>query len=247
MSGESKQEPPADWVKQLDAIVACHAPELRGRVTVSADSNHIALSRLADRSVFDEALAVFSRRHPAGDRRAVVSLFTQWYAATCWPPLIVALVLLGRLPAPTSAALRLDDDGTPVGLIVQGEIEAKEVHAGLERLVHEHATPLVVNAALAARLSPRVPWSNVANVLGWTLERLEGLAPMHRLEEARGFFEYQRLEDGSVNPLWINDPPDWRRDGRPPRKTCCLRYRLDAVPYCSDCPVPEGRRSKDRL
>jgi len=244
MWAEPEQEPSAQWLRQLDAIAARHAPELRGRMVASADASHdhIALSRLAERSCFDEALAVFRRRYPAGDRRALASMFIQWYAATCWPALVVAAVMLDSVPAPASTALQLDDYGTPMGLIVRGGIEAAGVSAALERLVSGHAAVLVDNAAAAGRLSPRVPWGNVSNVLGWTLEQLAGLAPEHRIEEARGFFERRWLEDGSSNPLWVGDPPDWRRDGRPPRKTCCLRYRLHGVPYCGDCPVPAQRR-----
>ncbi|HSH41764.1 MAG TPA: siderophore-iron reductase FhuF [Arenicellales bacterium] len=242
MSAEPAREPAASFVARLDALLDRHAPELRGRIS-TADDDGLDLPRLAEPAVAERALAGFRRRYPCGEPRAVASLFVQWYAATAWPSLVVALIVLNRLPSPATTALRLDELGTPVGVIVKDHVASTTVAAGLEELIRGHAAALVANAAGAARLSPRVPWSNVSNVLGWTLEQLQSRAPDYRLDEARALLARRRFDDGAPNPLWIAEPGAWRAKGRPPRRTCCLRYRLDAVPYCGDCPVPEKRRT----
>lgn len=229
------------FVDRLRAILSRLEPRLAGRVAAKgAGATVLATNRLADQPVLAERLTVFGYRYPGGDRRAVASLFVQWYAATAWPALVTGVVVLGRVPVPAGTAVRLDGDGTPDGVVVRGRIEATGVTEGLETLVRGHAAAMVAEAARWSRLSPRVPWSNLSNLLGWTLEQLEGYAADDALEEARGFFRRRRFGDGAANPFWL--PVAAGGPARPARRTCCLRYRLDGVPYCGDCPVPESRR-----
>ncbi len=241
MSAEPALEHAAAFVDQLRAILSRWEPGLDGRVAAAGGgATLVALPRLAVRHEIEERLTVFGRRYPGGDPRAVASLFVQWYAATAWPALVTGVVMLERVPSAAATAVRLDESGTPDGVVVRGRIETPGVSEGLETLVREHAAAMVAEVSRLSRLSPRVPWSNLSNVLGWTLERLDGCATGQALAEARGFFHRRRFEDGAANPLWV--PAATQGPIRPARRTCCLRYRLHGVPYCNDCPVPEPRR-----
>lgn len=241
MSADPVQENAATFVEALRAILSRWEPGLGGRVALAgAGTTLVATPWLADRPVVEERLAVFGRRYPGGDPRAVASLFVQWYAATAWPALVTGVLVLERVPLPAATAVRLDDSGTPDGVVIRGRVEATGVSEGLETLVRGHAAAMVAEVSRLSRLSPRVPWSNLSNVLGWTLERLEGCAAGPALAQARDFFHRRRFGDGAANPLRVRDAT--LGSARPVRRTCCLRYRLDGVPYCSDCPVPEPRR-----
>lgn len=234
------------FVERLDAVLARHWPDLRGRIVVETGGRRrLAMARLAEPPVLAHALESYGRRYPGGDHRAIGSLFVQWYFATTWPGLVTALLTHGRVPPPQSSSLRLDACGTPAGLEVRGEGEPASPQAGLERLVRDHAAALVTGVAAAARMSPRVPWSDAVNVLGWTLEQLDGFVAQPWLNDARAFF-VRRLADGTHNPLYRRDAAPGSRGGRPPRRTCCLRYRLHGVSYCGDCPLPAARRHWQR-
>lgn len=244
MLAERRAGETADLATRLDCVMQRCWPELRGRVIGdNGGCRCVLLRQIVEPRPLSGALATFAKRYPGGDRRALASLFLQWYLATSWPPLVTGLLMLGRVPAPESSAIRLDESGTPAGLTIQGAGAETGTQPGLEILVRDHAAALITGIlATTVRMSPRVLWSNVLNVLGWTLERLEGVADAGRLHEAHAFLSSSRLPDGSGNPLWIRQPREWRREGRPPRRTCCLRFRLAGVDYCSDCPVPSRRR-----
>lgn len=231
------------FADRLDEILSRHWPELRGRV-VSAKPGRTVLPMEAGPRALQNAIEAFGQRYPGGDRRAVASLFTQWYLATSWPALVTGLLLTGRAPPADASAIRLESCGTPGGLVIRGEGRVVDMPTGLERLVQAHAAPLMEAAARYGAVSPRVPWSNAINVLGWTLEHLPGVADAASLDDARGFFIRRYLSDGSPNPLWVRQPPNWQRGGRPSRRTCCLRYSLSGVDYCGDCPVPTPRRTQ---
>lgn len=242
MWADADNDHASGFADHLDGILSRHWPELRGRV-VPAQPEHATLPMDTEPEALQDAVTVFGRRYPDGDQRAVASLFTQWYLATSWPALVIALLLMGRAPLAKTSAIRLDSCGTPNGLTVRGEGQVVDIQTGLEWLVRTHAAPLMRGMAGYAHMSPRVPWSNAINVLGWTLEQLPAIVAAPTLAEARALFTRRYLSDGSPNPMWVRQASDWRREGRPPRRTCCLRYRLAGVNFCSDCPIPQARRT----
>lgn len=237
-----------DFAGRLDAVLAELLPDLRGRITpVDPEASGIRLAELGSQPAAARAIDAFAGQFPGGDRRAVGSLLVQWYAATTWPALAAGIVVLGRLPYADRCLVRLDHRATPVGLMVDGAGKAVEVESGLERLALEHGRDFFDAVAAATCVSPRVPWSNAVNILGWTLQALARQWTTPALVRARAFLERRRLDDGNINPLWVRQQVPWDDGGRPDRRTCCLRYRLDGIDYCSDCPLTTRKDRRRRI
>lgn len=189
----------------------------------------------------------YCRSMPGEDRRGLGSLWAQWYAVTVWPPLVTGILLRGAAPRLDAAetALLVDDDGCPVGLRVAPGTRSGDPATLLDTLAREHADPLLTVIAEATATAPRVPWSNVANVVGWMLGELGAIADTTALAPGYALLARRRLADGRPNPLYTG-ADCVPATGRPPRRVCCLRYRLSGFGYCGDCPIPEcGRASND--
>jgi len=77
---------------------------------------------------------------------------------------------------------------------------------------------------------------NVANVFGWMLGELGAIADGATLAPGYALLASPRLSDGAANPLFLGTGVN-TATGRPERRVCCLRYRLDGFGYCRDCPV----------
>ncbi len=122
-----------------------------------------------------EAIAVhldgFGQRYPAGsDRRAVASLWSKTYLRGLIPAPMIALV--GGVPldlSPDKGALRADASAVVLGAASGGEAALAGLYAHLDLLAQALKG--------STRLAPRVVWSNAANLLTATLERLEAVAP----------------------------------------------------------------------
>ena len=175
------------------------------------------------------------------DRRGLGSLWTQWYAVTVWPPLVAGILLLGRAPRFECRETRLlvDEDGCPSGLGIAPEVQSGDPATLLGMLTDEHATPLINAVAEATATAPRVPWSNVANVLGWMLTELGTVADEPMLAPGYELLTRRRQPDGRPNPLYLG-ASRVAVPGRPARRVCCLRYRLSGFDYCGDCPITCG-------
>ena len=203
-----------------------------------AAAGEVPFEALGPGTTLAARLALFRQAHPGEDGRALAALWTQWYLATALPPLVAAAVLLEAAPAlePRRTAMLFDRRGRPVGLRIGGHVGRVAAGAGLEHLARRHAGPLLEAVAEVSGLSPRVPWSNAAAVIAWTLEELAATSPARRLLPARRALTSSRWPDGTRNPLAAT------RAGVAPggvgrRRTCCLRYRLRGFDYCADCPV----------
>jgi ferric iron reductase protein FhuF len=234
-----------DLPARLDRFVAERWPFLAGRIFSAAapSSGRRHLVELGDGDGLRGCLERFARDHPGQDPRGIASLWVQWHAVSVCPGLIVAALILRQRPAgagPDMAA-GFDDAGCPTGLCIPGAARRLDAECALGMLLCACTRPIVEVATEHAAMAPRVAWSNVANVTGWMLAELRAcvdaacLAPGYRLLRLR------RFRDGSSNPLFT-DTRVVAATGRPARRTCCLRYRLDEHPYCSDCPIPANAR-----
>jgi ferric iron reductase protein FhuF len=178
------------------------------------------------------------RGMPGEDRRGLGSLWTQWYAVTVWPPIVTGILLLGRAPRFEHRETRLvvDEDGCPSGLGIASDARDGDPATLLDRLTDAHAAPLIETVAEATATAPRVPWSNVANVLGWMLSELAAIADEATLAPGYDLLRQRQRPDGRPNPLYLG-ASRVAAPGRPARRVCCLRYRLSGFGYCGDCPI----------
>lgn len=224
---------------ELNGLLAAYWPFFAHRIVSDPGSHHVVpMERLADEAELARYLTQFASAQGESDRRGVVSLWTQWYAVSVWPALTAAAVVLGRIPPLTGGrtGLLVDPCGCPVGLLVERHSTTMTPAAALERLARNQAAPLVQRTALWGAVAPRVPWSNCANVLGWFLSELACVAHTEPLASAYRVLGERVWPDGTINPLGIGHRCA-AETGRPPRRVCCLRYRLAQCGYCGDCPI----------
>lgn len=237
-----------DLISAVDRLVAERWPFFRQRLQDHAsagDSQRVTLASLQGTEGFGEQLGRFAGHYPGQDLRGIASLWVQWYLVTVWPPLAAASLLLGAKPQldAGATALVIDEEGKPAGLALPATAPTGRAGVGLESLARDQAAPLLDNAAAAAGMSPRVPWSNAINVLGWFLDELDQLGEHEASMLGRDLLLRPRWSDGSRNPMHV--PAGLSTSARPQRRVCCLRYRLDGVDYCGDCPI-SSRRRRDR-
>lgn len=192
----------------------------------------------------------FGAAYEGGDRRAVASLWSQWYFGALLVP-ATAVMLLDRRVFP----LRLDQLGVAmdperhhaVAFHLPGTGNSAPDADPFELfhdLVWNHLDPLIRSISRSARVSERLLWSNAGGYVEWTVRQLEGrpdgaaaAAAGDRLLAARCW------PDGSPNPLFhpvLYVPEGETRVRR--RRICCMRYMLPGVGGCGGvCPLARVR------
>lgn len=226
----------------LNALLRERWPFFTDRVVCrAAGGEAIPLTEPDAESALCACFEHWCRGMPGEDPRGLGSLWAQWYAVTVWPPLVTGILLLGRAPRLASQETRLlvDGEGCPCGLQVAPEAQRGDPATLLGMLADEHAAPVLETIAGATATAPRVPWSNVANVLGWMLAELGTIADGPTLAPGYELLTRRRQPGGRPNPLYLGAcrvaAPE-----RPARRVCCLRYRLSGFDYCGDCPITCG-------
>lgn len=200
--------------------------------------------------VLDGVLERFGAAYPGADRRAIVSLWSQWYFGTLLVPATAAMLLLGRaLPlAIDRVRFRLDTEGHhPVGIRLAGSCDpapGADAFALFDDLLWSHLEPLVQALSHSGRVSTRLLWSNAGGYVEWAVRQVE-----IRPDGAEGGAAGERLlaakcwPDGRPNPLC--QPVRYAcEDGAPVRRrrVCCLRYLLPGVAGCAEvCPLAKVR------
>lgn len=186
---------------------------------------------------FDGVLAQFGAPYERPDRRALASLWSQYYFVALIIPTTVAM-LRRDLVLPVAA------DEVSVVFDVHGQVDrillrdAGHTYDGppgvrFDRLVRGHVQPFVEACAACTRLSRRVLWSNAATVLDYAVSEMAASAST--VDDARAEAE-RLLSAGSTSSL--RAPFDRATDGSSMRRVCCLRYRLAGVPRCAGlCPL----------
>ena len=210
----------------------------------------IRLTELMREEVQRPLLAHHERRYPGGDRRAAISMWSQYYCAQYVLSILGTWLLLGRmLPfRPEEISLLVLEDGTPNGFRLPHLGEMTEGPVELEPVIREHLAPLFQSIQLHHRIAPRLLWANAAVRVSAALRiaRQDPAVPSLRLLEAEALLARPCWNDGSVNPLHgMLTPMEVDGDIVLRRRVCCLRYLLPGIAGCgATCPIKEGQAAR---
>lgn len=187
------------------------------------------------------------RRHYDGeDARALLSQWSKYYFSLVVPAAVAtALVLQRPLHMPWEDCVLLLRNGMPHALYLPADALGPVSSDGAIRyasLCVEHLTPLVEALAGAARLAPRVLWSNVGHTLEYALSTVAD-SPLALADRRFLLGRAEFFGTGQPNPLlqvirYVKpDNPELPNPLRV-RRTCCLRYLLPGEKMlCSSCPL----------
>lgn len=189
----------------------------------------------------------FAARHGGADRRAVVSMWMQYYAVRMVYPVLAANLLLDRdLPlAPEDTLMLVGPDGSPRGFCLAHE-GGPVAAGGLERfapLLRGHFAPLVEAVVSEGRIAARLAWSNVGVRFASVAEMAEqqGLLSTAARADVEAVLERNCWPDGAPNPIGGVYGASCGEAARR-RRVCCLRYLLPDFSGCGcTCPLPAGR------
>ncbi|GLR12217.1 ferric iron reductase FhuF [Chitinimonas prasina] len=231
------------------------APYTRCMVLAPDGAEEFPVSSLLDPACMAEVLAPYARLHPGAPRRALVSQWSKRYFASLLIPMVPLLLAGWRMPQAMGALhLRLNAQGE-VCAFRYAEVGAPMLagQAAAERwlpLMDQHLQTLIAALAKHGKVSQRVLWNNLGNLLEAIFGQLAKLPqPPLVLEQDRAFLLENALWPG-VDP----DGPDRRNPMRHPvhyvaplipeviaeptrlRRHCCLRHEVPGVVYCATCP-----------
>jgi ferric iron reductase protein FhuF len=194
----------------------------------------------------DQLIARFATLYPDSDRRALVSMWTQWHFGALLIPATAAILLCDR-----DLSLELDrvavvpqEVGLTSAIVIPDEGRPRAQGSDpFARLFDGHVAPLIAQLAGQFGVSPRLLWANAAAIFEWTLLQVPAaLADADMLAAARLRLERPLEPDGRRNPMFdaVRYPVE---QGEPVRrrKLCCLRYLLAGVADCGSlCPLHAG-------
>ena len=195
----------------------------------------------------DEVLTRFGSAYPDSDPRGLASIWSKYYFIKLIPPVVAAsLILDQRLPLHLDQVqLILNDDGLPAGfkLADSGQRWTPIPANAFERfdeLLEHHLRPFIEALARHVRLSPKVLWSNAGNYFEWLLGVLATAMPHADLTHFHQLLNAPLLPDGRRNPLYqpvrylkVEGQDEPKRQ----RRVCCIRYRVNGLDYCGNCPL----------
>ncbi|RTR00832.1 siderophore-iron reductase FhuF [Halomonas nitroreducens] len=224
------------------------------RVAPTPGPDALPAGMLLDPAYLDTLFARFGAQYGHGDRRAVASLWSKWHFSGLAVHGLAANLLLERdLP------LGLDDlhlvqsaEGQTTGLELHHAGRPLAELGALTRfatLLDDHLTPLVEALATATGASTKVFWSNAGNYF----EHFAGALADHPMaapdvsEPAQALMESRTLPDGRRNPLYRPVryvTPDAPEAPARIRRLCCIRYLIDELGYCANCPLECRRAGK---
>lgn len=192
-------------------------------------------------------LARFAVPFAQADRRATVSLWSQYYFAALIVPTVAVAARLGRRLPVAAAHLRLraDENGAPAAFLLRDDGAACGGADPLSCLVDGHLAPVIGAMSSAFAATPRLLWSNAAAILEWSLSQAAADDAAHPGIVRHGFalLAAEALPDGRRNPLF--EPVRYPVEGGAPvrrRRVCCLRYLLPGDGGCGPlCPLPAVR------
>ncbi|MCF7532576.1 siderophore-iron reductase FhuF [Pseudomonas petrae] len=195
----------------------------------------------------DDVLTRFGTAYPDSDPRGLASIWSKHYFIKLIPPMVAAsLILNQRLPLSLDhLQLILDDDGLPAGFKLphSGQRWMPAPADPFERfgeLLDHHIRPFIEALARHVSLSPKVLWSNAGNYFEWLLGVLANAMPHADVSHGHQLLNALYLPDGSRNPLFqpvryikVDRQDELKRQ----RRVCCIRYRVNGLDYCGNCPL----------
>lgn len=216
------------------------------QVSREAPPNALPARRLLETACLESLLSRFAQAYPGGDRRAVVSLWSKWHFATLVGHGLTANLLMDRdLPLSLDELhLRLSSSAHTSHLCLTHEglpLTGEDPFARFATLIDDHLAPLIARLAEVSGLATRVLWSNAGNYFDHYL----GVIETHPLARpgigapARQLLDSPRCPGGGRNPLYhpMKHLEDAEGDPQRIRRLCCLRYRIDGLGYCGNCPL----------
>lgn len=218
----------------------------RDKLVLPDDSREVVSGRELLDGGAERLMARFAALYPDSDRRALVSMWTQWHFGALVIPATVATLVCDRdLPIELDRiAIVPQEAGLTSAIVIPDEGAA---HAGggerFARLLDGHVAPLIAQLAGQFRVSPRLIWSNAAAIFEWALQQVpDGAGQEEARAEARDWLERRLDPAGQRNPMFdqVRYPLVAGEPARR-RKLCCLRYLLPGVADCGSlCPVHTG-------
>ena len=224
------------------------------RIEATPGDDVIAASHLLDPAYLDALLERYGAQYGHGDRRAVASLWSKWHFAGLAAHGLATNLLLERdlplgvdelhvvqTPEGQTAGFSLRHAGRPLA-----ELD------GLGRfatLLDGHLIPLIETLAKVSGASPKVFWSNAGSYVDYFAGAMADhpMGSPAAAEPGLALISTRHLPDGRRNPLYQAVrhvvPADPEAPTRMP-KTCCIRYLLDDLGYCANCPLECRRKAK---
>ncbi|MBO0347374.1 siderophore-iron reductase FhuF [Roseibium limicola] len=178
-------------------------------------------------------------RYPNSDRRSAASMWAQYYFGFLIPPLI----LLGsdadcELPDnPDNLRLVLDKDHQPRRFILTDHLGrplsgTASPFERMETFIERHLAPLVFSLSARSGVSAKVFWMSAAVILDYTCDVFLKPGQM----SFKPLTQERLLPNGERNPLFGPYRPSGSEATRT-RRICCMRYNLEDVDRCPDCPL----------
>ena len=215
--------------------------------------NAIPGADLLGHGAADRLMERFAGAHPGGDRRALVSMWTQWHFGMLIIPTTAAILLLDRdLPvALDEVGLVPHEHGRTAALVVAHEGRPCGANGTrYSRLFDGHVAPLIAHFAGHFSVSPRLLWTNAAAIFEWALQQVAATGEAAPEALAEGFALLEAHTDARGKRSLMLDAVRYpMQDGEPTRqrKICCLRYLLPGVAHCGSlCPLPEATVARER-
>jgi ferric iron reductase protein FhuF len=207
---------------------------------------------LLDPIVMESLLSRFAEARAGGDRRAIVSMWTQWHFGALIIPTAAAILFLEHdLPVELDhVGIAVDDSGKTAAIILPDLAASEHACAGerFSRLFQGHVEPLIRKLAGQFKVSPRLLWNNASDIFEWTLLQANsiGTARSDALNEGHALLKSKIGSNGRPNPMFdlVRYLPQGDQTIRQ-RKLCCLRYLLPGVECCGSlCPTPPPKVPK---
>lgn len=181
-------------------------------------------------------------RFPNSDRRSSASMWAQWYFGFLIPPLLLLASAADSLVPHEPEHLRvlLDGEHQPLKFLLtypHGQAAPREADAfaRMELFVERHLSPLVFSLSARSGVSAKVFWMSAAVVIDYTSDVF--LKPGQR--SFKPLTEERLLPNGNRNPLFGPYRPSGSEATRT-RRVCCMRYNLEGIERCPDCPLMPG-------
>lgn len=195
----------------------------------------------------NDVLTRFGSAYPDSDPRGLASIWSKYYFIKLIPPVVAAsLILDQRLPLSLDhLQLILDDDGLTAGFKLPDAGQRwmpvpADAFERFEHLLDHHLRSFIDALARHVRLSPKVLWSNAGNYFEWLLGVLATAMPHADLTHGHQLLNARHLPDGRRNPLYqpvryikVEGQDELKRQ----RRVCCIRYRVNGLNYCANCPL----------
>ncbi|MEN4749851.1 siderophore-iron reductase FhuF [Pseudomonas sp. Ps21-P2] len=226
----------ADFEHYRDALVLPDAPRVGVPMRTFLTGDYL-----------NDVLTRFGSAYPDSDPRGLASIWSKYYFIKLIPPVVAAsLILDQQLPLHLDQVqLILNDDGLPAAFKLphSGQRWTPTPADAFERfddLLEQHLRPFIDALARHFRLSPKVLWSNAGNYFEWLLGVLENAMPHVDLTHGHQLLNVQLLPDERRNPLYqpvryikVEGQDELKRQ----RRVCCIRYRVNGLDYCGNCPL----------